>query len=85
MWKKELYDKLYKLLKIIIRSLEVKNNISFTWYYKEAQSFAWELTNIVKKCFKQQVILLISRLSKSASLFKIKITVTIIKELKALA
>ena len=71
-----------------MRSLEVKDDISFTQYCKEAQSFAQELTDIVKKHSEQQVISLISRsskLAKSASLFKIKITVTIIKESEASA
>ena len=87
MWKKELYDKLYKSLKMIIRSLEVKDNISFTQYCKETQSFTWELTNVVKEHFEQQAISLTSRslkLAKLASSFKIKITVTITKELKVL-
>ena len=72
---------------MIIRSLEVKDNINFTWYYKEVQSFAQELTDAVKKYSEWQAILLTlesSKLAKSASLFKIKITVTITKESEAL-
>ena len=40
MWKKELHDKLYKLLKMVMRSLEAKDDVSFAQYCKEAQSFA---------------------------------------------